>query len=60
VNDRRLHFGLGANTHADIEIHWTNGLIEKFTAVESNQLVTVTEGKGISKSRMPGIKKPLQ
>jgi enediyne biosynthesis protein E4 len=59
VNDRRLHFGLGVNTHADIEIHWTNGLIEKVAAVESNQLVTVTEGKGFSKSTMSGIKKPI-
>jgi hypothetical protein len=59
VNDRRLHFGLGASTHADIEIRWTNGLIEKFLAVEGNHLVTVTEGKGISKSTMPGIKKSI-
>jgi hypothetical protein len=29
VNDRRLHFGLGHNTEADLEIHWTNGHIEK-------------------------------
>ena len=54
VNDRRLHFGLGSNTHADLEIHWTNGLIEKFPGVETNQLVTITEGKGISKSALPG------
>jgi hypothetical protein len=55
VNDRRLHFGLGHNTHADLEIHWTNGLIERFPGIESNQLVTVKEGKGISKSPLQGI-----
>ena len=60
VNDRRLHFGLGANTRADIEIRWTNGLIEKFSAVESNQLITAMEGKGISQSTLSGIKKPIK
>jgi hypothetical protein len=58
VNDRRLHFGLGSNTQADIEVHWTNGLIEKFASVEANQLATITEGKGILKSALPGMKKP--
>jgi enediyne biosynthesis protein E4 len=57
VNDRRLHFGLGMNTHADLEIRWTNGLIERFPAVAANQLVTIKEGKGISKSPLPSIKK---
>jgi hypothetical protein len=57
VNDRRLHFGLGSNARVDIEIHWTNGLIEKFAGVESNQLVIVTEGKGISKAAFPQMKK---
>jgi hypothetical protein len=56
VNDRRLHFGLGHNTHADLEIHWTNGLIERFPGIESNQLVIVKEGKGISTSPLQGMK----
>ncbi len=56
VNDRRLHFGLGDSTHADLEIHWTNGLVERFTNIECNQLVTVTEGKGIAKSALPKLK----
>jgi hypothetical protein len=56
VNDRRLHFGLGLNTHADLEIHWTNGLLERFPGVQCNQLVTVKEGQGISPSRLQGIK----
>jgi enediyne biosynthesis protein E4 len=56
VNDRRLHFGLGANIHADLEIHWTNGLIEKFPAVAPNQLVTIREGEGITKSALPSAK----
>ena len=53
VNDRRLHFGLGANNHADLEVHWTNGLIERFAGVQANQLVTIREGSGISRSALP-------
>lgn len=56
VNDRRLHFGLGQSTHADLEIHWTNGLVERFAGIERNQLVTIKEGQGISKSSLQGIK----
>jgi enediyne biosynthesis protein E4 len=58
VNDRRLHFGLEASTYADLEIHWTNGLVEKFARVESNRLVTITEGKGIVSAALPGIRPP--
>jgi hypothetical protein len=56
VNDRRLHFGLGTNTHADIEIHWTNGLVEHFSGIAANQLVTVKEGHGMSTAPLVGIK----
>ena len=56
VNDRRLHFGLGQNKHADLEIHWTNGLIERFLGVEGNQLVTVKEGHGVVMSPLQGAK----
>ena len=56
VNDRRLHFGLGTSTHVDLEVRWTNGLVEKFVRVESNRLVTITEGKGILSSALPGIR----
>jgi enediyne biosynthesis protein E4 len=54
VNDRRLHFGLGSNIHADLEVHWTNGLIERFPGVEANQLVTIEEGSGLSRSALRG------
>ena len=57
VNDRRLHYGLGSNSHADIEVRWTNGSIETFPRVEANQLVTITEGKGIAKAALPAIKR---
>ena len=58
VNDRRLHFGLGRSPHADLEIHWTNGLVEHFPGVASNQLVTIKEGQGISRSWLQSTKSP--
>ncbi len=50
VNDRRLHFGLGTSSHADLEIHWPNGLVEHYAGIEANHLVTATEAKGIAKT----------
>ena len=47
VNDRRLHFGLGAATTADLEIRWPNGGIEKVANVAADQLVVIREGSGI-------------
>jgi hypothetical protein len=46
-NDPRLHFGLGGEKTADLEIHWPSGLRQELRAVASNQLVTVKEGVGI-------------
>jgi hypothetical protein len=60
VSDRRLHFGLGTDTHADIEVRWTNGLLEHFTGVEANHLLTITEGHGLLKSRLPSADRPLR
>jgi hypothetical protein len=50
-NDPRLHFGLGAASAADIEVHWPLGLTENFRALPANQLITIREGQGIVKSR---------
>ena len=47
ANDPRLHFGLGDETSADIEIRWPSGLQEKFKAVAADQLVVVKEGAGV-------------
>ena len=55
VNDRRLHFGLGANTHADLEVHWTNGLVEHFANIECNHLVIIMEAKGLVKTVLPAL-----
>ena len=51
ASDPRLHFGLGAATAADIEIHWPLGLVEKYPALAAGQLVTIREGAGIVKGR---------
>jgi enediyne biosynthesis protein E4 len=46
-NDRRLHFGLGAETSADLTIRWTNGNTETIPNVAVDQLVVIREGAGI-------------
>jgi enediyne biosynthesis protein E4 len=47
ANDRRLHFGLGAATAADLMVRWPNGVTETIGRVEANQLVVIREGAGI-------------
>jgi hypothetical protein len=56
VNDRRLHFGLGAEQFADLEIRWPNGKQERVARVEANQLVVIREGSGIVNRRKFGNK----
>jgi hypothetical protein len=50
VNDSRLHFGLGGETAADVEIRWPRGRVERFSKVAADQLIHVTEGAGITKT----------
>ena len=50
VNDRRLHYGLGAAETADLEIHWPSGMVEKIAKVACDQLATIKEGAGLIKS----------
>jgi hypothetical protein len=47
ANDRRLHFGLGAETSANLTIRWTNGTTEKIPNVSADELVIIREGAGI-------------
>jgi hypothetical protein len=51
ANDPRLHFGLGAETAADIEVRWPSGAVEKYPAQAANRLVTIREGHGIVPGR---------
>lgn len=52
-NDLRAHVGLGDRTAAEqIDIRWPGGAVETMHDVAANQIITVTEGKGIT-ARMP-------
>jgi enediyne biosynthesis protein E4 len=46
-NDPRLHFGLGEETTADIQVHWPNGLKESAKQVAADRLITLKEGSGV-------------
>jgi hypothetical protein len=46
VNDRRLHFGLGAARSASLEVRWPNGGVERFPDLEADRLVVIREGSG--------------
>jgi len=49
-SDWRLHFGLGSTTQvAEVIIRWPNGTTEKLTNLPIDKVVTVTEGKSLSK-----------
>ena len=54
VNDRRLHFGLGAATTADVEIRWPLGQVETLAGVAANQVIHVKEGFGITAAQKFG------
>ncbi|HXD73781.1 MAG TPA: CRTAC1 family protein, partial [Vicinamibacterales bacterium] len=52
-SDLRQHFGLaGATTVDRIDIRWPSGQRETVAAIAANQIVTITEGKGVT-SRSP-------
>jgi hypothetical protein len=50
VSDRRLHFGLGTEQSAALEVRWPSGIRQNFTEVAADQLVTIDELKGIVKT----------
>jgi hypothetical protein len=48
-HDLRVHFGLGRTTAIErLEIRWPNGQTETVPGVIANQIVTITEGKGVT------------
>ncbi|HEY1337799.1 MAG TPA: CRTAC1 family protein [Bryobacteraceae bacterium] len=49
VNDKRLHFGLGAEKSASVDILWPNGGREQLKDLAADQMVTIREGVGIVK-----------
>lgn len=49
-NDIRQHFGLGDAPRADrLDVRWPSGRIETLRAVAANQLITIQEGRGITR-----------
>ena len=53
VNDKRLHFGLGAETSAALEIRWPNGMKQQFSRNPADHLVLIREGTGVVATRKP-------
>jgi hypothetical protein len=54
VNDRRLHFGLGSATTANVEIRWPNGGSENVADVAADRLVVIKEGSGVVRTERFG------
>jgi len=43
ASDKRLHFGLGAESKADVEIAWPSGVRQKVSDVKVNQFLEIRE-----------------
>jgi len=49
-NDPRVHFGLGQKSNIDgLEIRWPSGQVERLRSVPLDRIVSIEEGKGITK-----------
>ncbi|HEV2472980.1 MAG TPA: CRTAC1 family protein, partial [Chthonomonadales bacterium] len=44
ASDRRVHFGLGAASKADIKVSWPDGHVDKYNGVAADRVVTIREG----------------
>jgi hypothetical protein len=51
ASDRRLHFGLGTATWAELTIRWPNGNAESISRVDADQLVVIREGAGVLRTQ---------
>ncbi len=50
-NDRRVHFGLGHAQRVDrLEVRWPTGRTDVMENLGANQIVTVVEGKGVTRA----------
>ncbi len=50
-NDFRIHFGMGKATVADLSVRWPDGRSETFKGVAAGQIVTIEQGKGITRKQ---------
>lgn len=56
-DSKRLHFGLGTNTSADVRIEWPDGTSDEFTGIASDQLYLAVQG-GDLMQRAPALNSP--
>ncbi|HVW11735.1 MAG TPA: CRTAC1 family protein [Bryobacteraceae bacterium] len=54
ANDKRLHFGLGSETKASVEIRWPSGKSETLADIVPDRLVVIQEGAGIVRTGVFG------
>jgi hypothetical protein len=59
ADDRRLHFGLGNVSSANLEVRWPSGQRQSFPKVAVDQLVTINEESGIVASQGFGPSKHI-
>jgi hypothetical protein len=52
VHDRRLHFGLGKEESASIEVRWPSGIRQSFEGLPANRLITIDEVRGATVSQL--------
>lgn len=45
-NSRIVHFGLGSEKRAALEIRWPDGRVERFHNIQANRIWTIVEGSG--------------
>jgi hypothetical protein len=50
-SDFRVHFGMGKATAGDLSVRWPDGKIENFAGVAAGQIVTIEQGKGITRKQ---------
>jgi len=46
ASDPRVHFGLGANTEAQVWVDWPDGLRETWSGVHADSIITLSQGSG--------------
>ena len=53
--DKRLHFGLGVDAQADLEIHWPSGIVQTLKDVHADQILQIDEPTSASSEQ---VKRP--
>ena len=49
ASDSGVHFGLGTDSVIEsVDVHWPSGLVEHWTGIEAENLITLEEGASTS------------